>query len=712
MRRVFALLIAMVVCMQTATIASEGNSDGTEFRFSCLPTLHGNADSLFLVFNSPYLASGSIEYVSSKGVSVRKPFAIGDSRRAVYVAIPRSEVELQGMHRDSSDFLADQSERVVKQQVISIHADSAVSASVLINGSAGSCVTPLIPLASCGHSYVVSSAASRVLADSVQKVSAQKTSPSQFVVIASEDATTITLNIKGRSSRGAEGAQTIQLNANECYLVQGAADTTAFSSDLSATQILANKPIVVISGHHAAQIPSRSGFANPASRAGSLMQQLFSVDRWGKEFVLVPTTTTEATLRSGRELVRVYAIQDNTQLYIDGQTNRLLKNGEYVDLELYDAHVLNASKAVELMQYSANDGPDNTLLGNASMFNVLSTQHFAKEHTVCALQPKLSSGKTFTSQYLMVIAPSSAISSVLYDGEPAANNVTNITDGSYSYFIRKIADGIHSVSCDSACGVYVYGFAADRRYVTSYDVALPIRAYMKPSIRVPDQSARIGDTVNIRVVVDSLKLPPAILGLQPASFSFDLCFNSTVLTPAEASKRGPILNGMQMIHVADTMSQLTSSSTVFNMDFICGLGDAVESKIQVDNLNWYTQAGDTILLDYQAAFGSFKLENVWRDHDGSRLVNPQPGDISVSVSPNPVKGRAFFTLSTDITSTIQPTLALYNTMGEIVKNFSDEVKDFDHFRQFIYGMEDFVPGVYYLRFAIGEKSAVIMVVNE
>ncbi len=715
MRRVAALLIAFMafftVGFATARAEVPGSS-GTDFAFSCLPGMHATSDSIFIVLSSAHVASGSIDYTSANGVPVQRFFSVSDPRRATYIAIPRTDLELQGVYRDSLRPLNVQTEKVLSQQVVRIHSDSVMSVAVLMNGSAGSSAFSLYPTAISGSSYVISTSASGVAADASMSVDAQRSRPAQFVVIATADATQVTIDLRAKTADGTSGQRTVLLNANQAYFVQAALDTSVSMSDLSGTQIRSTAPIVVLCGHQAAQLPSLGGFRNENAREGGYCVQLTSVDRWGTDFVLVPTTTTEAALTSGAEYARVFAVTDNTVLSIDGVNKDPLKAGDFLDLTIRDAHLLHSSAAVSVYQFAVNNSAENVQLGNATMFPVTSMQQWSNEHTVCALQTRVGTAKTFASQYIIVIAPTEAMSTVLYDGEPALNTVYPVANTRYSYMIRRIADGIHSLTCDSACGVYVYGFSSDRRYVMSSDLDFPQRAFLRPVFSIPDCSADIGDTVTVRVHLDSLILPPKILGLQPASFSFDLCVNSTVLTPADASARGPIRNGRQVIAFHDTLSTLTESVTLASMPMICGLGDAEESRIEIDNLHWFTATGDTIQLDFKPVFGTFRVKDVWKDHDGPRLFNPQPGDLKLDVTPNPVHGRAFITCSSELPMSIAPSLILYNAMGEVVADLSSEIRSFSHIVQFTYNMQELGSGVYYLRFGVADKSVVITVVNE
>ncbi len=712
MRRVYTLLIsgAMMLGAMQMALAADPHSYGTEFFYTCLPSAHRATDSVSFVFHSPYQVHGTLSYTTAGGQSNTLYFNVSDARRSTTVTVPMPEIVLHGMSADSGSTLGDQSEKVQSNQLIRIEGDSAFSATVLVWGESESYATALIPSTECGRSYVISSAKSTVVSSAPPAIDSVASAPGQFVIIATTDGTTVTIDYRGQTSHAQQGVRTIHLNARQWYFVQSALDSSALRSDLSATQIIADKRVVVFSGHQAASIPPSSSYLPAQARSTALMQQLVSVDRWSRDHVLVPVQISESGLSAGSNLVRIYAVTDGTELEMDGTPMATMNNGDMLEIALHEAHVLHADHAVGVMQYATNDKASNQQLGDAWMTRVHPTDQWTAHHTICALQQRLAASKEFATQYILVVTQTPAIGTVMYDGEPAASNVTLIGDGSYSFLTRKVSDGIHSIDCDSACAVYVFGYGSEKGYMSSADAEYPVHAYLKPFMHIPDISAHIGDTVSLRVYLDSLQLPPAILGVVPGSYSFDLCFNSTLITPLHIEQRGTIVNGEQVIHYGD--SSITSSSIlpITTIDMICGLGDAEECKMQLKNIRWYDVHGDSIQTNDAPIEGTLHITNVWHDHDGARLVNPQIGDLKVDVAPNPLQGRAFITCTSSIVPITPPSLVLYNAMGDPVADFSDEIVEFKSFNQFMYDSSALAPGVYYLRLSVDDKSAVIMVV--
>ncbi len=716
--RVWTLRLLVALAFGTGLVASDTDATatnaGTDFLLTYLPAIHQNGDSLSLVFSSQYYASGTIDVRGYDGKVIHQTFRIIDPRRSSTVSFPYSNIELRGRLVDSVYQASDQAETILSSQVLAIHADSAVQCVMVTHSKNGDAATLVLPTSILGRSYILSSLPSTLVhpQSGSSDVDWTKSTPSQCAVIARDDATDIVIQLHGPTSHESEGKISISLNKGEAYFIQSAIEGTSVRTDMSGVIIKATKPIAVFSGHQSAVSPGADNGIYPNTQTGTVYQQCDPVERWGDKAVLVPLKVSENARSTTKQYVRIYAALDQTHLKINGVEKAVLDAGVPFELGLDDAVVVEGSSAINCVQYTQSSTDVQTSLGNTAMFTVPSTSSWTNSHVVCAPQIRSSGIRVYGSQYLLVCLPTNAKKSLEFDREPIETGFVEVSGSDYSYYLRKVSDGIHSLTCDSACSATVFSLSTDRMIVHSPDQEYPIRAYMKPYLRVPDCSARVGDTVLVRVLIDSLLMPPAILGLQPSSFSFDLCFNSTMLTPAESSLRGPILNGVQTIHVSDTLTTLRSARELLSIKMICGLGDAEHCDLQVSNLSWYNSDKSQIPLAINDIRGQFSVSNVWHDTTGARLVNPNPGDLSIEVTPNPVHGRAFINCSSTLRVNDAPTMILYNSMGEQIQDLNSSVTPFKGSARFQLNTDTMQPGVYYLRFAIGNTSMVTPVVVE
>lgn len=148
--------------------------------------------------------------------------------------------------------------------------------------------------------------------------------PSEFAIIATEDNTRIQITYSASTQAGrVKGeVQNINLQRGEAYQVQAA----TIRDDLSGTHIQSNKNIAVFSGNRWTQIPN--GYGN----RDNLLEQMYPVEVWGKQFVAVPSKTTKV------DRYRILASSDNTVITLSGKVNLpgpfTLSKGQWREFEL------------------------------------------------------------------------------------------------------------------------------------------------------------------------------------------------------------------------------------------------------------------------------------------------------------------------------------------------------------------------------------------
>ncbi|MFM8568354.1 MAG: hypothetical protein ACKOB6_01940, partial [Candidatus Kapaibacterium sp.] len=274
-----------------------------------------------MVFRSSSLATATVSVTSVTGKPLERVARIVDTRRAATVSFARKDIELRGEAADSSMSGASQVECAIRTQVVRITADSAVTAVVIGGGSRSSYAKDLLPMNLAGRSYVVASMPSTVVEDDSVRgtTDSMKSGHSQCVIIAREDSTTVRVQIRGVTTRNSRGEKSIVLQAGEAFLMQAALDTLAANGDLSGTQIIADKPVVVISGHSNAAFPAQPSRVSSQVQRGSAAQQLLAVDRWTRTYMVIPVSMTEAGAQTNREWVRVYSAVPETLVSFSGE---------------------------------------------------------------------------------------------------------------------------------------------------------------------------------------------------------------------------------------------------------------------------------------------------------------------------------------------------------------------------------------------------------
>lgn len=705
-----AILVAILVVLSQheAVAGSVPTAEGTSFLFSVLPSRQAADDSIVVVLRSSSLATVTVNVTSASGKAIERITRIVDSRRAATVSFSRKDIELRGQAADSSQDGGSQAEVVLRSQVVRITADSAVTAVVIGGGSLSSYAMDLVPLNLLGRSHIVAAMPSTVVeADSGKGTTdMSKSGHSQCVIIARDNATTVRLQLKGVTTENTKGEKTIVLQAGEAYMIQASLDTLAENGDLSGTQIIADKPIAVFAGNSNASFPPASGRVAARVQRGSVAQQILPVDRWKRTYALVPVSMTEVGTQKNREWIRIYGSVPTTKVSINGESPVVVEPGGFIEREITQAMHIQASDPVLVMQMVASQNSDNDSTGNAALFTALGPSQWNKTISSNAMQVRQSGAKRYAIQYLTVIADTSAFRNLVIDGQPYDFTPKPIPGSSYGYFIRKVADGTHTVECSSPCGVTMSGVGSLHRYSSPGDIRYPVQPYLLPRFSVPDIEAATGDTVSVRLTLDSLQLPPSIVDAVARSFSFDLCVNASVLTPVSAAQRGIIRDGQQCLRLTYELSGMNLPRDIVTIPMVCGLGDSQQSTIAVQNGVWLSTKGDTIPWQDDNFYGTMTITNVWSDTMGLRLVNPQSGTLALVVGPNPVRTSCVIECSTSDPSPLDARLLVCNGVGESLFEERAALAGLRGKKEVLVDVSTWPPGVYFVRLDRGTESIV------
>jgi hypothetical protein len=621
-----------------------------------------------LVLRSKHLATINVKAITFSGGEINRTVRITDTRRAVSVSFSRSDAELRGLFADSVVSGNDQAERPTRSQVFKVTADSNFSAVVIGGGANSSYAMNLIPEHLCGRSYVVAAApATAVLdPDSPGTIDVIRSGPSQFAVIALQNSTQISITLAAKTSSQTTGVINKTLQAGEVFLVQSQVVTDVRAGDVSGSLITSDKPVAVFAGNRNANIPASASAVSASTTIGCVTQQTPSLDRWKNSYIVTPLSITESGIQTHKEFIRIYGSVTGTNVWIGNQSVGTVQAGEYIERTLDQALYVRSSEPVMVAQYVASTATGADSAGNAAMLCVPGIDNWKRSVVVNALQVREGSAKRYATQYLTVITDTSSFASLTIDGQPTEITPRVIPGTRYAYLVRKIADGMHTIQCDSVCGVLMNGVGVRQRVVTVSDLALPLQPYLVPKLRISDIAVKTGGRAEISVFLDSVKMPPAIMNAKPVSFRFNLCFNASVLTPEQEQLRVPISNGEQCIPVVYSLQDPVSPRTVYTLPVLCGLGDADRSKITLSDAVWLTVQGDTIPWLDDSAHGWAVVTDVWSDSSGLRLINPQTGTLNIVLGPNPVKTTCTFECSSTDVASLESRLVIFNSLGEIV----------------------------------------------
>jgi hypothetical protein len=337
-----------------------------------------------------------------------------------------------------------------------------------------------------------------------------------FVVIARENNTKVTIDLKGTGGTSAKTSGgkannagtpfTVTLDEGQTYMVHGDGSTRGVF-DLTGTRITSSKPIGVIGFHHRTTMPNMLTNGNGRNH---LVEMIPPVSAWGRQYVTVELSRNHLGRGKG-DMFRVVASEPQTQLryaYYDKDTKALIKSGEelllqagdFVDFSQsadpivlpYGVSMWTADKPMYVAQYSCSSSWDGNLTLDPFMLNLTPIDQFTTR-TIFQF-PTVSA---FTSHKLNLIVQARTsgagliedLKSLQIDGKPVwshsnaiapkllFNHITG-TDLYWTTLDFQSDAASHTITCNDSIrfGGYIYGYGQTDAYgwplaAMSYDLS-------------------------------------------------------------------------------------------------------------------------------------------------------------------------------------------------------------------------------------------------
>jgi len=457
----------------------------------------------------------------------------------------------------------------------------------------------VLPTDALGTSYRVSTYASSATVDTtiifgLPLVRFTAIYASQFVIVATEDNTDITIDLSVSRSSVANGAQrSIRLDRGRSYLLQARVTDTRQNDDLTGTRIVATKPIVVLGAHTRAQVPV---LKDNASR-DCLVEQLPSVDTWGKHIIVPPLQIPNDYLSTSASDVtqcRILAAEDSTLVQINGQEPSRIDAGKFLDTALVSALDVVATKPVlvTIVDRTANRVDGSRRSGDPSLILMPPIEQYLSTYRVVNVEPRLTGTAFYTQHQITCVVPMNGVASLTLDGVPSAP-ATAIAGTSFGYVHYRVAAGPHQVRSDSSFGIFVYGYGPAESY--GYTGGMAFQRLYVPSVvlKVLDVVGYPGDTDTMFVVVDSISnvvdLRLSGVNQLAASITVDLSTfipdTSTVADPVTLGGVVPFVRSFDSLSVGDTVETVIGRHV---------LGSDTLTTSSVKDVLWTTGAGDTV----------------------------------------------------------------------------------------------------------------------
>jgi len=266
---------------------------------------------------------------------------------------------------------------------------------------------------------------------------------SQFAIVASESATTVTITPTVTSGSRMSGVPySITLAAGETYQLRA---TNGPPDDMTGTHILSDKPIAVFAGHSCASINSSSEFF-----CDYVVEQIPPVNRWASHFY-----ARRLAPRTGGDTFRVLASQNNTIVSFNGVPAPPLAAGEFVEKvrppsPLGTATQIIANHPVLVAQYANSSDFDGIVNSDPFMSLVPGVALFSPQY-------RFTVPAGFATHQINVIAPSAAVPGVFLDGLPLGG-FNSISGTLFSQTTKDVGPGVHTLTSPQPVGVNIYGW--------------------------------------------------------------------------------------------------------------------------------------------------------------------------------------------------------------------------------------------------------------
>jgi len=289
---------------------------------------------------------------------------------------------------------------------------------------------------------------------------------SEFMVIATEDETTINMTLSDATKEGMQAGSIVDdlvLNKGEVYQIQG----QKASSDMTGTRITSDKAIAVIAGSEWSEVPLN------CSARDNLLEMMFPIETWGKTFVSQPFAGSSASR------YRIMAAEDNTSISIDGfPPLTSLNAGEFSEFTVDTPLFINADKPILVAQYILGFSCSNAENGDPSMVLLNSIEQTRDTVTLYN-----SSLENIVENYINIAMLTEDASFITLDGTPIEDlgTITEINE-SFSYITIAVNAGSHTIISEG-CGIIAtcYGLGDTESYAYSGGASFsPINANQIP----------------------------------------------------------------------------------------------------------------------------------------------------------------------------------------------------------------------------------------
>ncbi len=281
-----------------------------------------------------------------------------------------------------------------------------------------------------------------------------------FVVIATEDNTTVEITPASGTVAGwpAGSTQSVTLNKGQLYQVLANSDLTGSTIKSIANATGTCKRIAVFSGSGKVYIHTNENLG--CNSSDNLYQQIYPTNTWGKKYITVPSS------RRPLNIYRVIKSEPSAQVYVNGS---LIPAGSFVNNLYYEfsnktTNVIESDKPIMVAQYF----PTQSCGGTADLPNDPEMIFINPvEQTIDHVTLNSTNHYLIKDHYINIVVKNAgtALSSMMLDGNSISSSFSPLPeDQNYSYAQVSVNAGTHNLVCDSGFNAIAYGMGDYETY--------------------------------------------------------------------------------------------------------------------------------------------------------------------------------------------------------------------------------------------------------
>ena len=263
----------------------------------------------------------------------------------------------------------------------------------------------------------------------------------------------------------------VLLSQGQVYQVLGA--TTANGStnrgvDLTGSRIRSIstgvgtcKKIAVFCGSGKISI----GCSGSAGTSDNLYQQMYPLSTWGKTYITVPSVN-KASSSNQNNFFRIFKSDPAAVVKLDGAIiNPAQFTNQYYEFSSTNPAYIESDKPILVAQYFTTSGcGGNSGQGDPEMLYLNPVEQTISNVTLNSMQP--SANTNINEHHINVVCRNTPeiTGSFKIDGVPTGAFKVLGSNSAYAYAQVTVAQGTHTLTCDSGFNAIAYGFGSAESY--------------------------------------------------------------------------------------------------------------------------------------------------------------------------------------------------------------------------------------------------------